>query len=93
MDPFVTEVDASVSAINPFVTPVSIPDAPFKSSPPCTSLISPSQPSSIPSPVPIEPIPSYEPVVISDSLDTASFVPFIMQILHQPESPPKLTKL
>ena len=92
MDPFVTEVDASVSAINPFVTPVSIPDAPFESSPPYTSSISPSQPSSIPSPIPIEPTP-YEPVVISDSLDTASFVPFIMQILHQPESPPKLTKL
>nr|POE46526.1 hypothetical protein CFP56_32938 [Quercus suber] len=68
-DPFITEVDASVPAIDPFVTPVSIPDAPIELSFPCTSLISPSHSSSTSSP---SPTPPCVPLVTSDSLDTAN---------------------
>ena len=80
-DPFVTEVDASTSAIDPFITPVSIPNAPIESSPPCNSLISPSQPSSTPSP---SSTPPCVPLVTSDSLDTTFFVPNIPNVDPSP---------
>nr|POE46293.1 hypothetical protein CFP56_64934 [Quercus suber] len=68
-DPFVTEVDASIPVIDPFVTPVSIPDAPIEPSFPCTSLVSPSHYSSTSS---SSPTPPCVPLVTSDSIDIAS---------------------
>ena len=73
-NPFVTEVDASVSAINPFVTPISIPNAPIEFTPLCTSLISPSNFFSTPLP---SPTPPCVPLVTSDSLDIVVSVPKI----------------
>ena len=91
-DPFFTEVDASASSTNmdTFVTPVSIPDTQSDSSGACNPLNQPS--SSLSTPL--------------DSLTILVFLLTLliylkhmfllplsqMQILHQPRSPPELTK-
>nr|POE95795.1 hypothetical protein CFP56_39335 [Quercus suber] len=59
---------------DPFVTPISIPDVPIESCPPCNPLVSSSQPSSTSS---LSPNPPCAPLVASNSIDTAISVPNI----------------
>ena len=88
-DPFVTEVDASISdaVIDAFVTPVSIPNAPIESPNPCNSLIQPSSSFSTPS---ASPSPTCLPIDTSNSLHTFVSVPNIIN--EDPPPPRKSTR-